>query len=128
MQALNTLLAYDWPGNVRELQNAVQRSLLVCDRSEIQPEHLPERIRLGNRLGIQNPVRCEPIESSKSPVEKMDEIEKKALTDAIGRCSSNLSMVIRELQIGRGRLYRMLKKYGLMEHVRVNRQAVEFSH
>ena len=127
-QALDTLSAYDWPGNVRELQNAVQRALLVCDKSEIQPEHLPERIRLCNRLAIQNPARCESIESSRTPIEKMDEIEKKALTDAIGRCSGNLSMVIRELQIGRGRLYRMLKKYGLMEHVRMNRQAVEFSH
>jgi DNA-binding NtrC family response regulator len=126
-QALEAFLAYDWPGNVRELQNAIQRALLLCDKSEIQPEHLPEAIRSGNRLWTLNPPSCHPTNCPRSPVGRMDEIERKALADAIDRCSGNLSMVIRELQIGRGRLYRKLKKYGLMEQVRVDRQAVEFS-
>jgi two-component system, NtrC family, response regulator AtoC len=126
-QALDALLAYDWPGNVRELQNAVQRALLLCDKPEIQPEHLPETIRQKNLLWTQNPPNGEPEKCSQLPVERMDEIERKALTDAIDRCSGNLSMVIRELQIGRGRLYRKLKKYNLMELVRVNREAIEFS-
>jgi DNA-binding NtrC family response regulator len=126
-QALEIFLAYDWPGNVRELQNAVQRALLLCDKSEIQPEHLPETIRRRYRLWTQNSTLCEPAKCSELPVGRMDEIERKALTDAIARCSGNLSMVIRELQIGRGRLYRKLKKYNLMEQVRVSRQVVEFS-
>jgi transcriptional regulator of acetoin/glycerol metabolism len=54
----------------------------------------------------------------------MEEIERKALTEAIERCRGNLSRAMRELQIGRGRLYRKLKKYDLMARVQVNRKAV----
>jgi hypothetical protein len=33
-------------------------------------------------------------------------------------------MAMRELQIGRGKLYRKLKKYGLLPHVEVKRLGV----
>lgn len=42
-EAMDRLRAYAWPGNIRELQNAVERALLVCDHSEIGPEHLDLR-------------------------------------------------------------------------------------
>src|SRR5262245_10459913 len=32
---------YPWPGNVREVRNVVERALLLCEGSEITPEHLP---------------------------------------------------------------------------------------
>jgi DNA-binding NtrC family response regulator len=38
------LLDHAWPGNVRELQNALERAAILCDGSEIRPEHL--------RLGV----------------------------------------------------------------------------
>lgn len=39
-EARDTLLKYDWPGNVRELENAIQRSLILCDEGEIGVEEL----------------------------------------------------------------------------------------
>ena len=38
--ALETLRSHRWPGNVRELENAVQRALVLCDGSAIEPHHL----------------------------------------------------------------------------------------
>jgi two-component system response regulator AtoC len=38
------LLAWRWPGNVRELLNVVERAVLLCDGTEVQPANLPERL------------------------------------------------------------------------------------
>src|SRR5947209_5140199 len=32
---------YSWPGNVRELRNTLERAIIVCDSSAIEPRHLP---------------------------------------------------------------------------------------
>jgi DNA-binding NtrC family response regulator len=120
-RALEALLGYEWPGNIRELQNAIQHAVLLCDDGEIEPEHLPERIwsqagrptRISKNLGFLN--------SSSPSAETLEEIERNALAEAVDRCCGNLSMAIRELQIGRGKLYRKLKKYGLMAQVQVKR-------
>ncbi|PTY38631.1 Fis family transcriptional regulator [Saccharospirillum sp. MSK14-1] len=39
-EAHDALLKYDWPGNVRELENAIQRSLILCDDGEIGLDEL----------------------------------------------------------------------------------------
>ena len=38
--ATELLLDYEFPGNVRELQNLVQRAVILCNGSEIEPSHL----------------------------------------------------------------------------------------
>ncbi len=38
--ALEELKAHSWPGNIRELQNAVERSVILCNGETIKPEHL----------------------------------------------------------------------------------------
>jgi transcriptional regulator with PAS, ATPase and Fis domain len=40
-EAARLLENYPWPGNVREVRNVVERALLLCEGSEILPEHLP---------------------------------------------------------------------------------------
>jgi DNA-binding NtrC family response regulator len=118
---LDTLLGYDWPGNIRELQNAIQHALLLSDDGEIWPEHLPERIRSEAELSRRIPESFGSLKSSQPSAETLEEIERKALVEAVDRCCGNLSMAIRELQIGRGKLYRKLKKHGLMARVQAKR-------
>lgn len=43
--AINKLKAYEWPGNIRELQNLVERLVLTCEASMIEPGHLPFEIQ-----------------------------------------------------------------------------------
>jgi DNA-binding NtrC family response regulator len=38
--ALDALYAHDWPGNIRELQNAIERSVILCNGEVIRREHL----------------------------------------------------------------------------------------
>ena len=41
------LTGYAWPGNIRELRNMIERALVLCEDSEITPEHLPlDKLRL----------------------------------------------------------------------------------
>ena len=39
-EAKRALLAHPWPGNVRELQNSLERAAILCDGTEIRPDHL----------------------------------------------------------------------------------------
>ncbi len=38
-EAMLMLMNYDWPGNVRELENAIERSVVMCQEDEIQIQH-----------------------------------------------------------------------------------------
>jgi DNA-binding NtrC family response regulator len=44
-EAYDLLLAYDWPGNVRELENAIERAVVLCSATQIEPRHLPPSVR-----------------------------------------------------------------------------------
>src|SRR5258705_346047 len=43
--AIDMLMSYHWPGNVRELENALERSVLVCDGQVIHGHHLPPSLQ-----------------------------------------------------------------------------------
>ncbi|HEY4243236.1 MAG TPA: sigma-54 dependent transcriptional regulator [Kofleriaceae bacterium] len=42
--ALERLVAHAWPGNVRELENAVERAVVLCSGTLIEPKHLPATV------------------------------------------------------------------------------------
>ncbi|MCH8502587.1 MAG: sigma-54 dependent transcriptional regulator [Aliidiomarina sp.] len=43
---LDLIYHYPFPGNIRELRNAIERAVTFCQEDVIEPEHLPERMRL----------------------------------------------------------------------------------
>ena len=63
------------------------------------------------------PLKLEPVRNSqeegKSGVQSLEEIERRAIEEALARTNGNLTDVVRQLGIGRTTLYRKLKKYGL---------------
>jgi DNA-binding NtrC family response regulator len=122
-KALEVLLSYHWPGNVRDLQNVIQSALLLCDAREIGLEHLPRRVRPTSALPDEALPPLRPISADPGfqPV-KIAEIERRVLERAIDRCGGNLSNAMRELDMGRSRFYRKLKKYGLMNQVESHRR------
>ena len=42
--AMDALMKYDWPGNVRELENALERAAVLCPKTKIPADALPERV------------------------------------------------------------------------------------
>jgi two-component system, NtrC family, response regulator AtoC len=43
-EAQHLLLTYHWPGNIRELKNVIERAMILGNRDELWPMHLPHEI------------------------------------------------------------------------------------
>jgi len=109
-EALNLLLSHTWPGNVRELQNAIQRAVIVAIGGVIRPEDLP--IYVQRRDTLSDRVKTTPPFLSSRSI-KTEDIERRAIADAIEKTGGNMAEAARLLGIGRTTLYRKLKKYRL---------------
>jgi DNA-binding NtrC family response regulator len=46
-QSRAALQAHAWPGNVRELQNCIERAVILCDGTHIEPHHLRLEAEVG---------------------------------------------------------------------------------
>lgn len=95
---IQTLENYNWPGNVREFQHAVERAVILCESKNITVRdfQFPDK-------------RSMDLENSTN----LNEVERKAIADAIRKNKGNLSKAARELGLGRTTLYRKIEKYGL---------------
>lgn len=98
--AIEKIMAYSWPGNVRELRHAVERAVILSEGAFITPQNLfiqqsTENVSLGDK----------PI--------SLEEAEKAIISNSIKRNKGNISVVAKELGVGRQTLYRKIKEYGL---------------
>jgi len=101
-----TLMRHDWPGNVRQLMNVVQSMVVIAEDSKIEPRHLPPEIR--DAAGADDSTTG-PDSGGMS----LDQIEKKAIRDALRVTAGNREQAATMLGIGERTLYRKLKEYGL---------------
>lgn len=113
------MMNYDWPGNIRELQNVIQRALVVCNGKEIRPEDLPGRICCAAPATDAVEIAAEAEEPNDSTLE---DYSRRLLVNALTKHEGNASAAMRELNIGRTRFYRMLKKFGLEAKIEELRQ------
>ncbi len=111
--ALQMLVGWSWPGNVRELQNVIQRALVVADATEIQPRDLPEKMRNGAGTTANSPLP----DGVAADTGTLEEASRNLMLQALERHAGNASAVMRELNIGRARFYRMLRKYDLESRI-----------
>jgi DNA-binding NtrC family response regulator len=139
-EVIDLFRAYHWPGNVRELENIMQRCVLIGKGGLVLPEDLPPRLRtpgaaddLSPAGEAQVPPEREPAPTESAPrreappagppprrssrLETLDlqELERRAIQQALEEAGGNLSQVVRLLGIGRTTLYRKLKSHRLRE-------------
>ena len=103
-EALRRLMRYDYPGNARELENIIERSLALCDTSEIQPYHLPAD------LGRSPHVHLPKAESAKSS-QSLDENERDYILSVLKSVDGNKTQAAKIIGIDRVSLWRKLKRY-----------------
>jgi DNA-binding NtrC family response regulator len=93
-EASRALEAYPWPGNVRELENVVERALILAGEGGIELRHLPPELR------GETP--------SSGPPASLDEMELRAIEEALAKTGGNKSRAAETLGITRRRLYSRL--------------------
>jgi two-component system NtrC family response regulator len=76
---MSTLMAYGWPGNIRELENAIERAMLLAERSHIAVEDL----RLGDSSATGTAREASSIVKIPPTGIPLEEIERLALVEAL---------------------------------------------
>lgn len=132
--ALETLVNYPWPGNVRELQHAIERLLVTCDEQLVDVNHLPFVISqaeaapaaamvsqpaftaasgLTPQRGTNLGERLE-FENGRLDLPKLtDDIERRAIEEALRRTDGVITEAARSLNITRRMLRYKMDKLGI---------------
>lgn len=125
--AMQYLLAYQYPGNIRELSNIVEYAVNICKRKKISEQHLPpymfdkqqvmevaEEVESTEHLPETKPVIHEQPPKNSSGGESWNKIERDMIVDALKKNGGNRNRTGEELGWGRMKLWRRMKKYGLL--------------
>ena len=112
------LVGYEWPGNVRELKNVIERAVILEQRGEIEPSHLPERVsspvhRGTPRLGVAGALETGLTIEFRPGIDTLDDTEKRLLVEALKMAGGKKAKAAEILGISRFALLRRVEKFGL---------------
>ena len=105
--ALRVLAAHHWPGNVRELSNVVQRAMVACDGTTIQPSH----ITIGEESAASSPAPAAIADFRSARRAALDAFERRYVEDLLRKHRGNVTHAAREAQQDRRAFGRFIKKY-----------------
>jgi two-component system, NtrC family, nitrogen regulation response regulator NtrX len=103
--ALSVLARYNWPGNVRELRNLIERLMITCPHSRIEPLHLPPEL-----------FRGLPAISSRPNAtlhEARSAYEREFILRKLSENQWNMTRTAIALGLERSHLYRKMKSLGI---------------
>jgi len=103
-EALLRLQEHDFPGNARELENTIERSLALCDDSEIKVHHLPSDISQDIQVS-------KPSFYATKPNKSLEENEREYILSVLKSVDGNKTKAAKIIGIDRVSLWRKLKKY-----------------
>jgi two-component system, NtrC family, nitrogen regulation response regulator NtrX len=103
--AMEILLRYPWPGNVRELKNLVERLVIVCPQTRIEPHHLPPELFRGVAESPQHPYST--LHEARSAYEREFILRK------LQEHRWNMTQTASALGLERSHLYRKMKSLGI---------------
>jgi two-component system NtrC family response regulator len=96
------LRAYAWPGNARELRNIIERAIVLSSGDRLLLDTLPPEMRTVRAPAA--PARAD---------NRLEQVERDLLSDALQRHSGNISAAARELGTTRDTLRYRMRKYRL---------------
>jgi transcriptional regulator with GAF, ATPase, and Fis domain len=107
-RAMQLLLGHPWPGNVRELQNVIERAAVIAEGS-IEPGHLPPEFHgdAGLPANRRDPDEGKPLD------ERLAEIEKGMIIEALTRAGGIQARAAQILGINPRSLWHRIKKYNI---------------
>ncbi|NMG27878.1 sigma-54-dependent transcriptional regulator [Aromatoleum evansii] len=108
------LLAHCWPGNVRELRNVLEQAVLLATGPTIDVSQLSlSTVVSVPPLGHEVPDAAPAAPPAPSAPQTLEDMERRALLDALRRTGWNVSRAARVLGISRDTLRYRIDKFGL---------------
>ncbi|RVU41673.1 sigma-54-dependent Fis family transcriptional regulator [Rheinheimera riviphila] len=103
------LQAYGWPGNIRELSHLIERAVLLCQDTVIEPADLalPKQV---------SAMSANEHDTQQLPMMTLEQAELQLVRQALGHCQGNKQKTADLLGITKSSLYRRLEKYGLEQY------------
>ena len=100
-ETMQKLEEYRWPGNIRELAHAIERAVILCKSGILSPDDFVLKIKSSQaQITDESSIRVE-------------DYERKAIINALGKHNGNLSKAADELGIARSTLYRKISRFGI---------------
>jgi len=108
--AVDALCRYPFPGNVRELENVLERATALASSLEIGPED----------LRLTSPLEADPEERAASALsaplpEYLDQMERDAILEALGKTGFNRTAAAKRLGISFRQLRYRMQRLGIRE-------------
>jgi two-component system NtrC family response regulator len=113
--ALSRLESYSWPGNVRELKNVIERAVVLCEGSQLGPEHLPPEIATPRSEAAPAPFAPNPasVDPAARLRREMADLERERVVKALEESGGNQSLAAERLGMSRRSLVYRLSAFGL---------------
>ncbi len=109
-EAVQYLMGCEFPGNVRELKNQIVRLALTAPGNSIGLEDVQREV--SREPGDAQPEDVDMPSAGGSMKDRLEEVERRILTETSDRCSSTYEMA-EQLGIDQSSVVRKLKKYGI---------------
>jgi len=106
-QVVQLFTNYHWPGNVREMRNTLERAVIVCAGSLIEPRHLPPNFGSGLR-----PPAADGEGIRLEVGTTVEEAEKMLILKTLAATNNNKTRAAEILGISLKTLHNKLKEYG----------------
>jgi len=110
-EGLSMLQRYSWPGNIRELENCIERAIIFCQGSVIQPQHL--------LFGDGSTVA--PSTATTAPagddLRTLQEVEKEHVANVLRYHKYNQTRAALTLGIDRKTLRNKIREFGLGQEI-----------
>jgi len=105
--AAQLLSEYQWPGNVRELENTIERAVLLCAGTSIEPKDLPQRVC---GLGTEKRITPRLPDTGIDLRNAVESFENQLIRQALERTKWNKKQAATLLGLNRTTLVEMLKR------------------
>ena len=130
-EGLSLLAAQPWRGNIRELRNVLEQATLMTDDRVLAPRHFAQALGLAKGeaavpessvLVPAQPAASIPAPTAAAPPpvlrpldEQVQELERRAIGEALGATRGNRMAAARLLKMSRAALYDRLARYPELE-------------
>jgi two-component system, NtrC family, response regulator AtoC len=109
---LDRLHAHPWPGNIRELRNVIERGLVMCDGSELLPEHVVLANPSGSaRGGDAEGLRERALAGGPPDLTPAQREERSRIVQVLADCAWNQTRAAEKLGVSRRTLVAKLAAY-----------------